>query len=237
MLCAGLLIALGAGGCARLPPFASDVGRQQVDGAWVRPPYVTLAGYFGHTMPGATPDEVQGRSKLHYVHLWLPGATDELGVRLISPVGRWARPRPAGDVVDPAYLANRDSEVHFDPSLRLERCVGAVDPADIGRPCAGWVTLGDNDDSDELPAQPSGAATNALLRVGRMGDDPAKVLVRGLYRVGITTAKPGDVQGTWLLQVGTSADLPALTLARDTGALAKHISAAAGPDAHEAPPH
>ena len=232
----GLTALLGATACASLPPFGSDLGKQQIQGEDVRPPYSSLASYFGFIMPGAEPDEVRDGKKMYYVYLWLPAVTPEMGVRMLSPVKGIAKPQSTADFVDPAYDSNKDSDAYFDTWIRFERCLAAVNPEDITKPCAQWVTFGENDDSVELPAQPSGQKNNSVLRLANSNDDPLKTLVRGLYRIAFTTYKVGDVQGSYLIQVGAPVDLPGVVLARDTAELAKHASDKAGVLPQETPP-
>ncbi|RYF10218.1 MAG: hypothetical protein EOO40_05570 [Deltaproteobacteria bacterium] len=208
--------------CRSLPPFGAEMGKQEVGGAMQRPTYTTLRSFFGYVVPGAEPDEVRDDKKLHYVYVWVPGVTPELGVRMLSPAKSYALPKE-GDLVDAAFLANRGSDVYFDPWIRFERCVTAANPEDIVKPCANWVIFGDNDDADELPAQPNGNRGNALVRVRSSTDDPTHALVRGVYRVAFTTNKPGEVQGSYLLQVGAPLELHGLIIAGTPAELAQAI--------------
>ena len=222
-----LLVLLAS--CANLPPFGADLHRQQVGDTLVRAPYATLRGYFGYIMPGDRPDEVRDGRKMFYIYAWLPAPTAELGVRVVSPVRGLARPRPGLDWVDDAYPTRRDSEIYFDPSVRVERCLAAISREDITKACPQWASLGDNDDSDELGPQPSGARHNAQLRLASSDADPTRALVAGLYRIGLTQAKVGDVQGAYLLQLGLPDLLPGVSLGRDVASLYRRVSGAAGP--------
>lgn len=54
---------------------------------------------------------------------------------------------------------------------------------------ATWTTLKKNDDSSEMPKQPSGRKYNSLLRYKSKIGDPLKALTIGLYRIGFTSYK------------------------------------------------
>jgi len=218
-----------AAGCAGLPTFGSDLGKQEAMGQEVRPPYTSVISYYGYVAPGGEPDEVRDGKKMYYLYLWVPAVAPEIGVRMISPVKSLAKADPKKDFIDPAYLANKDSDAYFDTWVRFERCLAAVNPEDITKPCAQWVTFGENDDSSELPANPGGSKYNSVLRLATSTDDPLKALVRGMYRVAFTTYKVGEVQGTFLAQVGAPVDLPGTAIARSPADLAKAVNEKANP--------
>ncbi len=222
---AGLGVLLLSAGCAGLPAFGADLGMQEEAGARTRQPYATLTTYFGYVAPGGQPDELSHGKKLYYLYVWVPALTQELGVRLLSPA-RGAEPS-AGDFVDPSYVANAADSSYFDTWVRVERCLTAVNPEDLAKPCSQWTTFGDNDDSSELPPNPSGQTYNSLLRITSIPADPMKSLVRGLYRIAFTTYKVGEVQGTFLTQVGTTAELPGTAIAKTQEQLQSLVQAAA----------
>jgi hypothetical protein len=89
---------------------------------------------------------------------------------------------------------------------------------------ASWMNLGTNDDSGEMPAQPSGSNYNSLMRITSDINDPLKSLVIGLYRIGFTTYKVGDVQGSFLAQVGAPIKIPGVVIAKDLESLVKMIN-------------
>ena len=218
-----------AAGCAGLPTFGADLGKQEVAGQEVRAPYTSVMSYYGYVAPGAEPDEMRDGKKMYYLYLWVPAVAPEIGVRMLSPVKNLAKADPKKDFIDPAYMANKDSDAYFDTWVRFERCLAAVNPEDITKPCAQWVTFGENDDSSELPANPGGQKYNSVLRVATSADDPLKALVRGMYRVAFTTYKVGEVQGTFLAQVGAPVDLPGTAIARNPADLAKAVAEKSAP--------
>jgi hypothetical protein len=221
---AASLIAMAAA-CGGLPTFGSDLGKTEMAGQEVRPPYTSVINYFGYIAPGAEPDEVVDGKKMYYLYLWVPLVAPEIGVRMLSPVKGILEPQK-GDFVDPTYAANKNDANYFDTWVKFERCLAAVNPEDVTKPCEQWVTFGQNDDSSELPAQPSGSKYNSVLRLATSADDPMKALVRGMYRVGFTTYKVGEVQGTFLAQVGAPIDLPGTAIARNPADLAKAMAPA-----------
>jgi len=153
------LVVTLAGGCAGgLPSFGADLGKKTSSMGDVRVPYTSVVSYFGYVEPGAPPDEIREGKRMFYLYVWIPVVAPEIGIRMISPVGDLARPADKGDFVDALFrergLADRTN--YFDTWVRVERCLTAVNVADATKPCAQWTNYGDNDDSAELPAQPSG---------------------------------------------------------------------------------
>jgi hypothetical protein len=131
------------------------------------------------------------------------------------------------DFVAADYTPNAESADYFDTWVRVERCLAAISPEDITKPCAQWVNFGDNDDSGELPAQPSGSKYNSVLRITSTPSDPLKALVRGMYRIAFTTYKVGEVKGTFVAQVGAPVKLPGTAIARTPADLAAAVAKAA----------
>jgi hypothetical protein len=216
---------VGCGGA--LPSFGADLAKQTTPMGDVRVPYTSMVNYFGYVEPGAAPDEVVNGKKMFYLYLWIPVVAPEIGVRMVSPVANLAKPAEKGDFVDPAFTAKgaTDTTNYFDTWVRVERCVLAINPEDITKPCAQWATYGENDDSSELPAQPSGSKYNSVLRLTSELSDPLKALIRGMYRIGFTTYKVGEVQGSFLAQVGAPIDLPGVAIARSPADLQKIVTA------------
>lgn len=209
-----------------LPAFGADIGKQpnpisgQPD---VRIPYQSLVSYFGYVKPGSPPDEERDGKKFFYIYLWIPLVAPEIGVRMLSPVGTLAKPGPA-DFVAPNWAeGEKDVTNYFDTWICLERADGILNPADVESKIQGakWIRYGYNDDSSEMPPQPSGRPYNSLFRVESTVSDPMKALVRGLYRVGFTSYKPGEVQGSFLAQVGAPVKLPGTFAGRDPIDVAK----------------
>lgn len=221
---AALAIAFSSCASSGLPDFGAELGAQSnpVPGMdSIRVPYQSLTSFYGYVQPGAAPDETVDGKKMFYLYLWIPLVAPEVGIRMISPVPSGVEPKE-GDIVDAAYEAGKsDKENYFDTWVTIQRSATVIDPAGIaGAASSKWIPYDSNDDSSELPAQPSGNKYNSVLRIV-VGDDPLKTLIRGLYRIGFTTYKVGEVQGTFLAQVGAPIDLPGVAIARTLADLAK----------------
>ena len=217
--------AVGCGG--GLPTFGADLAKQSTPMGDVRVPYTSMVNYFGYVQPGAQPDEVREGKKMFYLYMWVPIVAPEIGVRMVSPVANLAKPTDK-DFVDTNFAANAaDATNYFDTWVRVERCLTAINPEDIVKPCDQWTNYGDNDDSSELPAQPSGSKYNSVLRITSEPSDPLKALIRGMYRIGFTTYKVGEVQGSFLAQVGAPIELPGTAIARTPADLHKIVTAPA----------
>jgi hypothetical protein len=231
MVAIALSVVAALAGCATtgLPKFGAEIGAQSnpmPGGDPIRVPYQVNFSYYGYVAPGSAPDaEVDGK-KMYYIYVWIPLVAPELGMRMISPVPEGMEPAE-GDFVSPAYAeGSSDRESYFDTWITLERAVDVMEPGDIAGKGASsqWIRYDSNDDSSELPAQPSGSKYNSVLRVVSEPSDPLKALIRGLYRIGFTTYKVGEVQGTFLAQVGAPIDIPGVQIAKtldDLAALTK----------------
>jgi hypothetical protein len=92
-----------------------------------------------------------------------------------------------------------------------------------GATSASWTVLARNDDSSEMPKQPSGSSYNSLLRYKSVAGNPTKALTVGLYRIGFTTYKKGEVKGTFLAQVAAPVKLPGVAVAKTIEDLKKQL--------------
>jgi len=199
----------------KMDKFGADMGKKSMMGKEIRIPYTDMNSYFGYIKPGATPDEVKGGKKMYYVYVWVPIAAPEVGIRMISPVPDSVK-QSDGDYVTEEFKANStDTKSFFDTWVTFERAIGIIDIKDVAAKAktAKWVTMETNDDSGEMPAQPSGSKYNSLMRITSSTSDPMKAIVMGLYRVGFTTYKVGEVQGSFLAQIGAPIKLPGVAIA------------------------
>ena len=159
--------------------------------------------------------------------MWIPVASPEIGIRMVSPVPKSMKPG-TGDFVMDEYTANKDDKKsYFDTWITFQRADNVVSDADIltNGPTAGWLKYAQNDDSGELPKQPSGNKYNSLMRISTNTSDPLKALVVGLYRVGFTTYKTGEVQGSFIAQIGSVVSIPGVKIARDLTSLKAAVDA------------
>lgn len=211
VLCLGTLSIATA---QKLDKFGADLAKKSVMGKEIRVPYTDLTSYYGYIKPGSTPDEVKNGKKMYYVYVWIPMAAPEIGIRMISPVPDSSKPSGT-DYVSPEYTANAsDTKSFFDTWVTFERAEGILRLEDVSKAkTAKWVTIESNDDSGEMPAQPSGSKYNSLMRITSDTSNPTKSLVMGLYRIGFTTYKTGEVQGSFLAQLGAPIKLPGVLVA------------------------
>lgn len=211
-----VLICFGVGMMAqaqKLDKFGADMGSKSVMGKEIRVPYTDLVSYYGFVKPGATPDETRDGKKYYYLYLWIPLAAPEIGIRMISPIPSGMKPAET-DFTGPDYQANAsDATSYFDTWITLERADGITSAENIAKGrSAKWSSYGTNDDTSELHAQPSGSKYNSLMRITSETSNPTKALVAGLYRIGFTTYKTGEVQGGFLAQVGAPVKLPGVVI-------------------------
>jgi hypothetical protein len=210
----------------KLEKFGADMGKKSAMGKEIRVPYTDLISYYGYIKPGSAPDEKRDGKNYYYLYVWIPAVAPELGVRMISPVPDKMAPE-ATDFVGADYKANEsDKTKYFDTWITLERADGVTKPEEIVAKGKGakWNKFDSNDDSSEMPAQPSGSKYNSLMRITSETSNPAKSLVVGLYRIGFTTFKTGEVQGSFLAQVGSPVKLPGVQIAKDMDSLMKAVT-------------
>ncbi|MCR5862753.1 Lipl32 family lipoprotein [Flavobacterium sp. J372] len=208
----------------KLDKFGAEMGKKSVMGKEIRVPYTDVVSYYGYIKPGSKPDEVRGGKNYYYLYVWIPAAAPELGIRMASPVP--AKMAPEGsDYVSAAYTENKaDAASYFDTWISFERAEGIVSKGDLAKASkASWKSYETNDDSSEMPAQPSGNKYNSLMRITSDVNNPAKALVAGLYRVGFTTYKTGDVKGSFVAQLGAPVKLPGVVVAQSLDELAKQV--------------
>lgn len=224
---AGLVcLAIGLTATAqKLDKFGADLGKKSVMGKEIRVPYTDMSSYFGYIKPGAAPDEVKDGKKMYYVYVWIPLAAPEIGVRMISPAPDSVKPTDA-DYQTEDYKANAsDTKNFFDTWITLERAEGItkIEDAASKAKTAKWNKIDSNDDSGEMPAQPSGSKYNSLMRITSDTSNPLKSLTMGLYRIGFTTYKKGEVQGSFLAQIGAPIKLPGVAIAASADKLAASV--------------
>ncbi len=195
----------------KLGKFGSSI-EKKLGPKTIRVPYTDVVSYLGYAAPG-NEDEVKDDKKFYYIYLWIPAVAPELGVRMMSPVGKT---KIKNATMSEAYETNKGSKDYFDTYITLERSdiISKDKISDAGVKSANWVTLDKNDDSSEMPKQPSGSSYNSLLRYKSQASDPLKALTAGLYRIGFTTYKTGEVNGTFLAEVAAPIKLPGVVLAK-----------------------
>ena len=185
--------------------------------ASVRAPYVNDVNYFGYIDENAKPDAVVKGKNAFYLYMWVPAAADEIGIRMISPVGDLAKPE-ADDFIHPNYAAasKADPEQWFDTWIRVER-MNVIDPAKINTVGSVINVLDEDDDGDDTYDEKRHAEYNSLVRIETELNSPTKALVRGLYRITLTTFKKGDVAGSFIATVGSN--IPGIMVAESADKL------------------
>lgn len=185
-------------------------------------PYTDVTSYMGYASPG-TEDEIKDGKKFYYIYLWIPVVVPEIGVRMISPA---ASIKAKNIVRSSGYTENSDSKDYFDTYITLERSniFTKQEISEEGVANASWNTLARNDDSSEMPKNPGGRSYNSLLRYESNLNDPLGSLTVGLYRIGFTTYKTGEVSGTFLAQVASSVKLPGVGVAKTISTLLEQIN-------------
>ncbi len=193
----------------KLKAFGSSV-EKKVGPISKRVPYTDVVSYLGHAAVD-TEDEVKDGKKFYYIYVWIPAVAPELGLRMISPA-KGLKIKNA--IKGASYDDNASSDDYFDTYITLERSDIVSKDKISNAKSASWHKLASNDDSSELPKQPSGSAYNSLLRYKSQAGDPLKALTTGLYRIGFTTFKTGEVKGTFLAQIGSPIKLPGVVMAK-----------------------
>lgn len=187
----------------------------------IKVPYTDVVSYMGYAAKD-TEDEIIDGKKFYFIYLWIPAVAPELGVRMMSPVGK-TKIKNATKSED--YTANADSKDYFDTYITLERSnIVSADKISVdGVKGAKWISLAKNDDSSEMPKTPRGTKYNSLLRYKSVVGNPLKALTVGLYRIGFTTYKKGEVKGTFLAEVGAPVKIPGIVMAKTIEALKAQI--------------
>ncbi|MFC5046771.1 Lipl32 family lipoprotein [Aquimarina hainanensis] len=205
----------------KLKKFGSSI-EKKIGPKTIKVPYTDVVSYLGYATPG-NEDQVKDGKKFYYIYVWIPAVAPELGVRMMSPVGK---NKIKNATVSKAYADNSKSNDYFDTYITLERSdiISKNNITEDAVKNANWVTLASNDDSGEMPKQPSGSSYNSLLRYKSEISSPTKALTVGLYRVGFTTYKRGEVKGTFVAQVAAPIKLPGVAMAKTIADLKKELS-------------
>lgn len=167
-------------------------------------PYANTTNYFGYIDKDVQPDAQINGKNAYFIYLWVPGAIDELGVRMISPVGKLAEPEK-GDFVQNNFEKKFDAKdkTWFDTWIRVER-MDVVNPSSIKTANKVIQVLDEDDDGDDTYEEKRHSKYNSLSRIKTELSSPTKALVRGLYRISLTTYKKGKVEGSFVASVGSN---------------------------------
>ena len=193
---------------------------KSVAGVEAKIPYLEYAQYFGYVDASVKPDDKYKQKDAFYLYVWVPAALDEIGVSMVSPAK--GKPNKKKDFIHAQFDAamKKDKKAYFDTYLVLDR-ISVIDPKKIKEGGKVLQSLQSNDDSSELPANPSGASYNSLVRHVSDASNPSKTLVRGLYRITFTSFR-GKVAGSYLANVGTN--IPGVKIAASLDELHKMVN-------------
>lgn len=203
------VLAFGNAEAQKLKAFGSSI-EKKIGPVVKKVPYTDVVSYLGHAAPN-TEDEVKDGKKFYYIYLWVPAVAPELGLRMMSPAGKT---KVKNVIKGGTYDANEGSKDYFDTYITLERSDIFTEGKISGAESASWTILARNDDSSEMPKQPSGSSYNSLLRYKSEVGSPTKAITKGLYRIGFTTYKTGEVNGTFLAQIASPVKLPGVVMAK-----------------------
>ncbi len=213
-----ILFSIGNSTAQKLKSFGSSI-EKKIGPVTKKVPYTDVVSYLGYAAVN-TEDEVKDGKKFYYIYVWIPAVAPELGLRMVSPVGKMKVKKA---IKGAGYEDNASSEDYFDTYITLERSDIISKDKITDAKNAKWHTLASNDDSSELHKQPSGNAYNSVLRYKSKVGDPVKALTTGLYRIGFTTYKTGEVKGTFLAQIGSPVKLPGVVMAKTVEELLKQM--------------
>jgi len=213
------IFSVGVCSAQKLKAFNSTI-EKKVGPVTKKIPYTSIISYLGYAAPG-TEDEVKDGKKFYYIYVWIPAVAPELGLRMMSPANNTKVKNP---IVGPGYEENKDSKDYFDTYITFERSDIFKKDNISNAADATWTTLGRNDDSSEMPKQPSGRKYNSVLRHKSKVGDPLEAITTGLYRIGFTSYKKGEVNGTFLAQIGSPVKLPGVYMSNTIEGLLEQMN-------------
>ena len=206
----------------RLGVFSAETGKYINSlGQEKRYPYTSVINYFGFidstwvptdTLISTTKGNLLDR-KVYSLCFNLPDTVHEIGLRMISPVPSEVYPG-AGDIVEKGFYDYRKiHHTYFDPCIHLDQEYNIIYIVSPDSEQVSWyrMIIGDNDNSDEVFVQPSGKKNNSLLRIL---SDSTTNLNPGNYRVLISFPENQKIEGSFILQLGSTVTLPKMKIYR-----------------------
>ena len=206
---------------SQLGTFNSELLQKKVLRKTIKLPYLDMNSYYGYIDSEKSPDEVRGGKSYYYLYVWIPLAVPEIGIRMVSPIPSKMKPK-SKDFASETFKSNSSERVkYFDTWISLEKASNVVskESAVNNFETHEWNQISYNDDSSELPKQPSGNSYNSLLRKISDVNDPLNSLTVGLYRIGFTTYKKGKVEGSFIAQIGATIKIPGVMIVEDINKL------------------
>jgi len=187
--------------CSATGPHLKSSISEGVAGIEARLPYANYSNYFGYVDSSVQPEGKYKGKDTYYLYAWVPAAVDEIGVSMISP----AVSAPAEADFKHANFTSgmqKDADKYFDTYIVFDR-LNIIDNTKIKNGGKVLQNLGRNDDTSELPANPSGANYNSLLRKTTSMNNASEALVRGVYRISFTSFR-SNVEGSFEATIGTN---------------------------------
>ncbi len=209
-----LLCGFGFGSSSDLPVLTSSKSKS-LGFTTIQLPYANSINYFGYVDKHSKPDAVVNHKSAFYLYVWVPAAIDELGVRMISPVGDLGKPKK-DDFVHPNFNKKASTTDWFDTWISIDR-MSITDPKKIKTGGHVLAHLGSDDDGDDTYEEKRHSSYNSLLRIETSMSSPKKALVRGLYRITLTTFKHGEVKGSFVATIGSN--IPGIKVAESLAKL------------------
>lgn len=202
---------------SQLGTFNSELLEKKILRKTIKLPYLEKNNYYGYINPDKSPDEIRGGKSYYYLYVWIPVAIPEIGIRMVSPIPSKMNPKK-DDFISETFKLNSSERVkYFDTWISLDKASNVIskEVAVNDFDSHTWNQISYNDDSSELPSQPSGNKYNSLLRKVSNVNDPLNSLTVGLYRIGFTTYKRGKVEGSFIAQIGTTIKIPGVMIVED----------------------
>ncbi|KZN28963.1 LipL32 family surface lipoprotein [Pseudoalteromonas luteoviolacea] len=182
-------------------PYLKSSISQGVGPLEVRAPYANYVNYYGYVDASVKPEGKYKGKDTYYLYAWVPAAVDEIGISMQSPV----ETKPTDkDFVHNNFAPGmeKDKAKFFDTYIVFDR-MNIIDSGKIAQGGKVLQPLGYNDDTRELPANPSGSYYNSLLRQTTNLNNPTESLVRGVYRISFTSFR-SQVEGSFEATIGTN---------------------------------
>ncbi|KAA1243847.1 LipL32 family surface lipoprotein [Aquimarina sp. RZ0] len=173
-------------------------------------PYLHMTSYLEYTDDNNI-GELVDDLRTYSTYIWIPVATTEIGVRMLSPVGK---NKIKNAIISEIYTKNSKSMGSLDVFLRFERS-DIKNPEDISE-----LTIKNANWQEIYPSGSSLDEDNyniGNIEVARYLTDtqkPLEALTRGLYKVSFRTYNHEGTKGTFLGQIGFPVKIPGVIIAR-----------------------
>ncbi|WP_378183432.1 LipL32 family surface lipoprotein [Aquimarina sp. SS2-1] len=187
-------------------------------------PYTNIHNFLDY-MDGSNQENVIDEEKKVQVYVWIPVAANEMGLRMVSPVGKT---KAKNAVISKAYEQNIKSSDTLDVSIVLEKSniLNASDISEEGVNNATWKVVDSNQNAKDMliDIDYTGNTGYTSERYITRKDEPLSAISRGLYRVNFKAFKSDDEKGTFLGQIGFPVKIPGIIISKDIEELKKKLN-------------